>query len=375
MRSLWSSYVSLARLTVLAVCLSALAAAPAAALEPGETAAILAGTVAPAELPADAQLSADAYAAHRTRMERAWQLYDDQRGRTLNLWTLEHVDLPTGGTVFYPFSGPDFVTPHRFYPHADRYVMVAMQIAGRPPDFGLSTGHSSTVLEVFRQGASQFGDLGYFITEELYEEFQNGAAVEGITGMLMLMAVREGHEVISIVPIRTDEQGEIVEIDPAQATASDWASVRLRMRDTTDERDVILDYLRLNLGDAWLDRHAGDAAFIRAMAANPMVFKAASHMPETGWFETLVTAALENSPLILQDETGIPYDRLVEHFDVTLYGNYTESNGAFTPGQQPSLRAAYLERQDIEPLPFDYGYNKPAGSCLTQAVRAPQATP
>jgi len=367
--------VSVVRSLLYGVCLVASVSTPVAALEPGETAAILAGAVELAALPTDALVSSELYAAHRTRIERAWQRYDDERGRTLNLWTLEHVDLPAGGTVFYPFSGPDFVTPHRFHPHADRYVMVAMQIAGRPPDFGVSTVHSGTILDVFRQGASQFGNLGYFITEELYEEFQNGAAVEGITGMLMLMAVREGHEVLSIVPVRLDEQGEIVELDPLQASASDWVSVRLRLRDVTDDRDVTLDYLRLNLGDAWLNEHPGDAAFIRSMAAHPMVFKAASHMPETGWFETLVTAALQYSPHILQDETGIPYDRLAAYFDVTLYGDYTLPNRSFDAGQQPALRAAYGERDDIEPLPFDYGYNKPSGSCLTQAVRSMPVTP
>lgn len=367
--------VSVARSFLWGVCLVLCVSAPAAALEPGQTAAILAGAIAPDDLPQDALVSSELYAAHRTRMESAWQRYADERGRTLNLWTLEHIDLPAGGTVFYPFSGPDFVTPHRFYPHADRYVMVAMQIAGRPPDFGASAAHSALILDVFRQGASQFGDLGYFITEELYEEFQNGAAVEGITGMLMLMAVREGHEVLSIVPVRVDEQGSVEELDPVQASPSDWASVRMRLRDTTDDREVTLDYLRLNLGDAWLNEHPGDATFIRDMASHPIVFKAASHMPETGWFETLVTAALQHSPHIVQDETGIPYDRLASSFEVTLYGHYTLPNRSFSPGQQPALRLAYAERDDIEPLPFDYGYNKPSGSCLILAVRPTPVTP
>ena len=61
--------MSVVRSLLYGVCLVASVSTSAAALEPGQTAAILAGAIEPAALPTDALVSSELYAAHRTRME------------------------------------------------------------------------------------------------------------------------------------------------------------------------------------------------------------------------------------------------------------------------------------------------------------------
>jgi hypothetical protein len=319
-------------------------------------------------VPAGITCSGSNYRRYRQTMDRAWSRYDSERAAPMQQWVAEHVSLEGYSTAFYPFSGPDFVSVHRFFPFADRYVMVALQIAGRPPDLTSSTARCNLVLETFARGAIGFGQLGFFVTEQLYEEFQDGDAVEGITGMLMLMADRSGFAVDNVTPIRIDHQGQISIVDPATSTASDWASVRLQMTRRADGASVTLDYVRLNLSDAWLNDHDHHAQFIREAASQPVVFKAASHMPQLGWFELLNQAVASTSPLVIQDETGVPLELLQQHMSVEIFGEYTGPNDLFPETPHQSLIDAFASG---EPgiLPFSWGYDKAAGSCLVLATR------
>ena len=36
--------------------------------------------------------------------------------------------------IFYPFSGPDYLTAHAFFPNADKYVMLGLEPVGKLPE-------------------------------------------------------------------------------------------------------------------------------------------------------------------------------------------------------------------------------------------------
>ena len=63
-----------------------------------------------------------------------WGRWEEKVGAPMATWAAENLPGSAGKTVFYPFSGPDFPTVHRMYPDADRYVLVAMQKGGPPPE-------------------------------------------------------------------------------------------------------------------------------------------------------------------------------------------------------------------------------------------------
>jgi hypothetical protein len=329
---------------------------------------LLGGSLPTDEVPAEARLNLAAYERYQERMDAAWSAYDTGRGELIRHWSQLQLAGVSDEHVFYPFSGPDFVTAQRFYPGAERYIMVAMQIAGRPPELDRDTLRSDDIFSTFAQGADAFQRNGFFVTADLYEEFQDGDAVEGITGMLMLMADRTGYEVVTVEPVRADENGDVEVVPETERTARSWASVRLNMVRRADEQPVTLDYLRLNLSDTWLRAHDGDAAFITNAAAGHVVIKAASHMPQRGWFNLLNDAIATTAHSVLQDETGLPWELLTQHMSVRLFGEYLAPNRLFPEAPHQTLIDAYAVA-DPEVLPFEYGYDKPAGSCLVLAVR------
>jgi hypothetical protein len=146
--------------------------------------------------------------------------------------------------------------------------------------------------------------------------------------------------------------------------------VRLTLR--KGSRTSIVDYVRMDLSDGWLGQATQqterEREWIRRMAANPTLLKAASHLPQEPGFSILRTALLENAPVIVQDESGIEYGALAGAFTVRLYGKFTRVNPSFPGHLQSSLTKAY-QGGSAKPLPFPLGYEKSAGSALQVAVR------
>ena len=111
--------------------------APAQALEPAqlqEVATLLTGREPAAGLPIAIRDNLK-WKIYTKEVENNWAEYTKKIGDPMVSWAKEHLSMTTN-TIFYPFSGPDFTTVYRLFPQAKRYVMVAMQHAGRPMDLG-----------------------------------------------------------------------------------------------------------------------------------------------------------------------------------------------------------------------------------------------
>ena len=338
-----------ARVTTRALAVAAVfCTAPVAALTADGTARALAGLDASPGL----ELHARAVAVR-------WDDYERRIGRPMREWARAELGGATGGTVFYPFSGPDFPTAAQLYPDATRFVLVAAQRAEPPP----LDGRSPETLAALRRGLEKFARSGFFNTKDL----DAGAARVGATAFLMAFAARLGYEVAAIEPVRLAAGGAGLALHPGDRARRDtWDSVRLTL--AREGRTVQLDYVRLNLADGNLAADRTARAWVERMAANPTVIKAASHLPQRPQFSILREAVLANAPSVWQDETGIDYARLAGAFDVRLYGGFSGPNRIFAPGSQKSLASAYRET-DPEPLPFRVGYEKRAGSSVQVAMR------
>jgi hypothetical protein len=351
--------------------LGALQAAPVSASTPSQTARLLAGL--PVEDEAASAVSASGLGAYTSTVDGWWTTYDERLGGPLSSWAREHI-AQTDGTIFYPFAGADFPTVHRLYPNATRYVLMALEPAGRLPDLTGARADSDRILQVFLAMMEEFHRRGYFITAELGEQFSRGLTpLEGITSVLAMTAEREGFEVRSVEPVRVADDGS--ELVPREGDRDDrrtWRSgVRLELGRRSDGATVLLDYLRLDLSNENLQSNAAEAAFVTQMTSHPVLVKAASYLLQYGSFSFLRDAILANSPSVVQDDSGVDYAYLTRHFEVELYGRYERPHFEFSQDLQQSLVRAYADRR-AQPLPsFRFGYWKDGLWCL-QYARRPQ---
>ena len=299
-------------------------------------------------------------ALHARTVSASWEDYERRIGRPMREWARAELAGAPGATVFYPFSGPDFPTVAQLHPDAARFVLVAVQRAAPPPALEPET------LAALRLGLQKFTRSGFFNTRDL----DAAGARLGATPFLMAFAARLGYEILAVDPVRLGAVGELEPHPGDRARRETWDSVRLTL--ARDGRTVQLDYVRMNLADANLAADRAARAWVERMAANPVVIKAASHLPQKPYFSILREAILAHAPGVWQDETGIDYARLAEAFDVRLYGDFAGPNRIFAAGSQKSLAGAY-RRTDAESLPFRVGYEKRAGSSVQVAVRDARA--
>jgi hypothetical protein len=331
------------------------------------TARLLAGLDAEASWLGDAKV----VTRHAQAATRAFTAFDDGIGKAMRSWADRHLTQQAGDTVFYPFAGPDFITAHRFYPLASRYVLVALQEGAPAPALAsLSSRELDRSLRVYERALDAFARRGFFITAQLGAGYHTPRAARGISGMLLAFAAREGFEVRALTPVRIREDGSALEPHPGdRALAETWSSVRLSLRRLADGAPVIVDYLQLDLSDQGLGNTPGALALLTRTARGPTLLKAASHLPQQQAFSRLRALLLAGPSEIVQDETGLPYADLAAGHEVQLFGDLRAVNQLFDGRPQRALREAYARQGSAGELPFPIGYRKVAGSSLQVARR------
>jgi hypothetical protein len=340
-----------------ALCLSA----PAALAQTPASLALLAGQNTSEGVPAS--LNPEAWATYSGAVQRNWKQYHSQIGEPMQAWAGKQI--PTfQGTVFYPFSGPDFATVSQMFPQAKRYVMVAMQAAERPIDLTeLKPEAARQTLEVLTGAWGNYGRDGFFVTEYLDKYLQQNRVRIGASTFLSSFFQLKGLKVKSATPIQVNAAGEVEELATSDAQ---WRSVRFRIERAGEQ--VLVDYLRIDLSDKGLSANPQHHQFVRQMSANPVLLKAASHLPQNSSFSMVAASLTSQAPFIIQDETGIKYGQLKENFGLTLYGRFERAHVAFGSYQR-DLAKAFAQGKDIQPLDFRVGYFKGGSYALIVAKR------
>jgi hypothetical protein len=298
--------------------------------------------------------------------DESWAVYQKDHGHAMTEWAKTEIKFSGTGTVFYPFSGPDFVTVNQLYPDADRYVMVAMQAAGEPALLApMSPDRAQHFQTKFLREWKRFAYNAFFITAELEADRYAKSTHIGITTILITFALYSGYDVAELYPIAYDSaSGQFIK------AAAPWTSVRLVLK--KNGKTVALDYVSLDLSDQNLLVKESMRGWLSHMTQHPMLVKAASHLLQDGNFIVLRDMIVKNAPMVVQDETGVDYAHLKKIGKVDLFGGFSLPFEQFSPHKQQSLAQAYRQATELKPMPFAFSYNKEHERRSVQVVRREQ---
>ena len=303
------------------------------------------------------------WAAFAKEVTANWARYSQKIADPMSQWAL--AELPVAPeTVFYPFSGPDFVTVHQLFPTAQRYVMMAMQNAERPLDLAnLAPELIDPSLSVLTSAWQHFGENGFYVTEYLEKYLYSTRANIGASTFIVSFLTLQGFEIERVVPIHVAADGSLQELAPETPR---WRSVRIQA--SKQGKPIVVDYLKIDLSNPGLQAAPQHLALIGTLTKNPVLFKAASHLPQNVGFSMIANQVLAHSPLIVQDETGLSYSTLIRAHQVALFGKFVTAHHAF-PSYHHDLAKAFAQRDDIKPLNFRFGYFKDGNYALMVASR------
>lgn len=322
-----------------------------------------------------------AWKEHRRLMDQAWRHAEAELIGGLHEFQNQELNdaLASTKSLFYPFGGPDALTPTAFFPHSESYAMVGLEPAGTLPSNAQirKKDLAQYLLSVRRTIGSELG-RSFFITREMDRQFR-GQVTDGLLTPIILLLVRSGHTVLGFRYVRLEDNGEVMERPASYVSTAAFANkgVEIEFRSHADQTIHRLAYFSVNLADDRLRENKAFLAYAGRLKGTATLLKATSYMTHRGDFSIIRDMVLANSAVILQDDSGIPYHCFgAGLWKLQLYGDYTQPYGSFRFLVQPDLRKAY-RTSAARPLPMHigYGYRRITSNLLlarrVSAVRTP----
>ena len=327
-------------LTISLLLACSLSRAAQGAVNVNDTARFLAGLRVDGD-PVLAPLMADpAWKQHQGYFDSAWSRLEIRQLSKIQAWTGPNLHAHAGN-VFYMFSGPDFLYANALFPQAKNYVLCGIEPVGNVPDVTkLALGPALYQVELSLNSVLNYS---FFQTKQMRQDF-SATQLNGTVPVLMVFLARSGKRIENISPVPH--------------------GVRI------DFEGGSLYYFSVDLSNGSVER-SGFLTFCRRLGHGDSLLKSASYLPHEDQFSTIRNFLLDQSDMIVQDDTGIPY-----HFfdprlwQVRLYGNYQPPIDIFKQYFQPDLADAYSHSHPQE-LPFGIGYRgwDPRKSALLVAYR------
>jgi hypothetical protein len=345
--------LDLKKIAALAASLILVAAVSARAAEPAtvdDTARFLAGMQPSADSPLAPLTKDPAWQHHAKFFDSAFAQLEQRQLSKVKAWADANLAAPKP-TMFYFFSGPDFLYADAFYSKATTYVMAALEPPGAVPDLTkVSRGSVDSALYNIEHSLSTILNFSFFITKHMKTDLQVGQ-ISGALPILYVFIERSGKSIKSVTPIALDDSGAV---HPAGEDAGKNPQRGAKIVFAgSDGVEKTLYYFSTDLSNSGA-RSSGFLKFCATLAPGNSLIKSASYLLHSGNFTTARDFLLTNSATIIQDDSGIPLvDYNAKKWRFFPFGHYAGPIGEFPGRYQQSYAELFRHAQ---PMDFGIGY-------------------
>jgi hypothetical protein len=306
----------------------------------------------------------DSWKSFSKRMDEKFQLFYNDVDSNIQPWinsSLGKVS-DTLNTLFYPFSGPDYINADVFFPDMEQYIFFGLEPPGSLPDPAFVKPEDLPAhYKMYEQSIHHIIYLSFFRTHSMKVDLNN-IEVDGTTPVLLIFMARAGKKIIDIKPFRFAEDGSLSydsifnNFKPGEKFQK---GVEIKFRSENDPDVQTLIYFSIDISDNYIATNPGISNYLQSIDSSCAVYiKSASYLLHDPYFETIKSLILTNGKLILQDDSGMPYkfyDK--EKWKVSLHGVYDRPIPIFSRYYQKELWEDYNVLKNSE-LPFRRGYAK-----------------
>ena len=315
-----------------------------------DTARFLAG-LAPSEASPLSPLTRDpAWQRHARFLNGAFAQLEQRQLSKVQAWAATNLAAPKP-TMFYFFSGPDFLYANAFYGKATTYVMAALEPPGSMPDLTrLPRGSLDSALGNIEHSLGTILNFSFFITKHMKVDLHAGQ-ISGTLPLLFVFMERSGKSIKQVTPVTLDSEGQLhTGSEGARANAPRGVRILFSGKDGFEKT---LYYFSTDLSNSGV-RSSGFLKFCAGLAPGNSLIKSASYLLHSGSFTKARDFLLANSATIIQDDSGIPladYNRNKWRF--FPFGRYAGPISEF-PGRYQQSYAELFRR--AQPMDFGIGY-------------------
>jgi hypothetical protein len=329
-----------------------------------DTARFLAGMPPSADSPLTPLTKDPAWQRHAKFFDNAFAQLEQRQLSKIRSWASVNLAAPRP-TMFYMFSGPDFLYANAFYSKATTYVLSALEPAGAVPDLmKLPRGGVDATLYNVERSLSTILSYSFFITKLMKTELHAGE-VSGTLPVLYVFLARSGMTIRNVSLVALDDRGAAY-FDNENPGKNATHGVRIVFAGT-DGTEKTLYFFSTDLSNSGV-KSSGFLKFCQGLAPGNSLIKSASYLLHSGSFTTTRDFLLDNSATIIQDDSGIPLDNYDQKkWRFFPFGRYAGPIGEFAGRYQSSYAELFRRAQ---PMDFGIGYRwRPYESNLLLSVR------
>ena len=331
-----------------------------------DTAKFLAGMMPSADSPLMPQTRDPSWQRHAKFFDAAFAQLEQRQLSRIRAWSETNLAAPRP-TMFYMFSGPDFLYADAFYSKATTYVLSALEPPGSVPDLAkLPRGGIGSALYSVERSLGSVLSFSFFITKQMRTDLHAGQ-ISGTLPILYVFLARSGKTIKDVSPIALDDKGAAY-FGNENPGANAVRGTRIIFAGG-DGQERTLYYFSTDLSNSGA-RASGFLKFCATLAPGNSLLKSASYLLHSGNFTTVRDFILANSATIIQDDSGIPLGYYgSKKWRFFPFGRYLGPIGEF-PGRYQESYAELFRR--AQPIDFGVGYRwRTHESNLLLSVRLP----
>jgi hypothetical protein len=335
-----------------------------------DTARFLAGMMPSADSPLMALTKDPAWQRHARFFDSAFGQLEQRQMSRVRAWSEANIAAPKP-TMFYMFSGPDFLYANAFYPKATTYVLSALEPPGSIPDLSrVPRGSVGAALSNVEHSLGSILSFSFFITKKMKVDLHEGQ-LNGALPLLYVFMARSGKTIKNVSTVALDDKGTAYFANENPG-GNAVRGVRIVFAGS-DGVDRKLYYFSTDLSDSGV-RSSGFLKFCATLAPGNSLIKSASYLLHSGNFSTVRNFTLANSATIIQDDSGIPLSYYsARKWRFFPFGRYAGPISEFAHKYQQSYAELF---QRAQPLDFGIGYRwRSHESNLLLVVRLPDDGP
>jgi hypothetical protein len=315
-----------------------------------DTARYLAGMAPSAESPLTPLTKDPAWQHHARFLDSAFAQLEQRQLSKIRTWADTNLSAPRP-TMFYMFSGPDFLYANAFYSKASTYVLSALEPPGSVPDLmKLPRGGLGSALNNVEHSMGSILNFSFFITKLMKVDLRAGQ-LNGTLPILYVFLARSGKTIRDVSPVALDDKGTAYFANENPGPNATHG-VRIVFAGSDGEQKTLY-YFSTDLSNSGV-KSSGFLKFCETLAPGNSLIKSASYLLHAGNFSTVRDFILVNSATIIQDDSGIPLnDYNPKKWRFFPFGRYAGPIGEF-PGRYQQSYADLFRRS--QPMDFGIGY-------------------
>jgi hypothetical protein len=314
-----------------------------------DTARFLAGMQPSADSPLMPLTKDPAWQHHAKFFDTAFAQLDQRQLSRVHAWADANLAAPRP-TMFYMFSGPDFLYANAFYSKATTYVLAALEPPGGVPDLTkVPRGSVGPGLANVEHSLSSILNFSFFITNHMKVDL-HANQINGALPILYVFMARSGKTLKNVEAVGLDDKGSLLTGAAASRAVTHGARIIFAGQDGVEKT---LYYFSTDLSNSGV-KASGFLKFCDTLAPGNSLIKSASYLMHAGNFSAVRNWLLANSATIVQDDSGIPLAYYnARKWQFFPFGRYAGPIDKF-PGRYQHQYAELFSR--AQPIDFGIGY-------------------